>query len=331
LAASLAHEILHPIATTRNNARAGMRYLEMTTPNLPKVKEALACIVRDADRGKAIVDRMRDHVRKAPAQSEPFDLNEAIQQVIEMVQSAVINNKISVRSNLNGLLPVHGDRVELQQVVLNLILNAVEAMSSVGTTSRELSISTTQGQTGDIVIAVQDTGPGIEPERIDQVFAPFYTTKKAGIGMGLSICCSRCRQARRIHKPSSGGFPDSRASFSVKWSLKALTESAALFVNGSKSLAHWRHNMPTHPMRPCHWEEVGRTSIDSLLDISARTPLAKFATNLRGDLDAIKNALATPWSTGPVEGQISKLKMIKRTIYSRAGFQLLRARTLHAR
>ncbi|HYY27323.1 MAG TPA: PAS domain S-box protein [Chthoniobacterales bacterium] len=190
LAASLAHEILHPIATARNNARAGMRFLEMAPPNLPEVKEALACIVRDSDRAKGIVDRMRDHVKKAPARSEPFDLGEAIEQVIGMVQSAIIKDKVSVRLGLNGPLPVHGDRVQLQQVVLNLILNAIEAMSSVETTSRELSISATQGQTGDILVAVQDSGPGIDPERIDQVFAPFYTTKNTGIGVGLSICRS---------------------------------------------------------------------------------------------------------------------------------------------
>lgn len=190
LAASLAHEILHPIATARNNARAGMRFSEMAPPNLPEVKEALACIVRDCDRAKGIVDRMRDHVKKAPARSEPFDLNEGIGQVIGMVQSTITKNNVSVRTSLDKPLLVHGDRVQLQQVVLNLVLNAVEAMSSVDTASRELSISSTQDQTGGILVSVQDSGPGIDPERLDQVFAPFYTTKNTGMGMGLSICRS---------------------------------------------------------------------------------------------------------------------------------------------
>ena len=191
LAASLAHEILHPIATTRNNARAGMRYLEMSPPNMGEVTEALACIVRDADRAKDIVGRMRDHIQKAPPRREPFDLNEAIHEVIAMVGSAVEKNKVSVRTGLmDGSNPVRGDRVQLQQVVLNLVLNAVEAMSSVEKGSRELSISTKEGQTGDIVVAVQDSGPGIDPEHLERVFAPFYTTKTSGIGMGLSICRS---------------------------------------------------------------------------------------------------------------------------------------------
>jgi len=191
LAASLAHEILHPIATTRNNARAGMRFLEINPPNLPEVKEAFACIVRDADRAKGIVDRMRDHIKKTPPRSEPFDLNEAIYEVIEMVQGAITKNAIVVSTSLKGSLIVHGDRVQVQQVVLNLILNAVEAMGSVEKLSRELSISTKQGQADDeMLVAVQDSGPGIDPEHLDQVFAPFYTTKNAGIGMGLSICRS---------------------------------------------------------------------------------------------------------------------------------------------
>jgi PAS domain S-box-containing protein len=190
LAASLAHEILHPVATARNNARAGMRFLEMSPPNLREVKEAFACIVRDADRAKGIVDRMRDHIKKAPPRSEPFDLNEAIEEVIEMVQSAIAKNGVLVHASLNESLLVDGDRVQLQQVVLNLILNAIEALGTSEKGLRELSISTKQDQTGQILVAVQDSGPGIDPERLDQVFAPFYTTKSTGVGMGLSICRS---------------------------------------------------------------------------------------------------------------------------------------------
>jgi PAS domain S-box-containing protein len=189
-AASLAHEILHPIATARNNARAGMRFLELSPPNLGEVREALACVVNDADRAKDIVGRLRDHIRKAPPQQDLFDLNEAIDEVIEMVRNAIDRNRVSVHTRLmEGMNSVRGDRVQLQQVFLNLILNAVEAMSLVEENARELSISTNT-HTSDVLVAVWDSGPGIDPEQLDRIFAPFYTTKTSGIGMGLSICRS---------------------------------------------------------------------------------------------------------------------------------------------
>jgi C4-dicarboxylate-specific signal transduction histidine kinase len=190
LAASLAHEILHPIATARNNARAGMRFLAMSPPNLAEVEEALSCIVRDADRAKDIVGRMRDHINKAPPHRHLFDLNEAISEVIVMVRSAIESHKVSVRTGLMELTPVLGDRVQLQQVVMNLILNAVEAMSSVTEGVRDLWIATEQSQTGSILVAVRDSGLGIDPAQLERVFEPFYTTKTSGVGMGLSICRS---------------------------------------------------------------------------------------------------------------------------------------------
>jgi len=188
LAASLSHEILHPIATARNNARAGMRFLEMRPPNLNEVREALACVVRDVDRANDIVGRIRSQIKRTPPRKECFDLNEAINEVIVMVRSAIAKDTISVSTRLmDGLVPVQGDRVQLQQVLVNLILNAVEAMSSVEGGTRELSIRTEQNQPGGILVAVHDSGPGIDPVNFDRVFEPFYTTKASGVGMGLSI------------------------------------------------------------------------------------------------------------------------------------------------
>src|SRR6516164_7297233 len=188
-AASLSHEITQPIATARNNARAGMRFLEMSPPNLDKAKVALGCVVRDADRAKDIVGRMRDQIKKAPPRRERFDLNEAISEVIVLAQSVTQRNGVSVQIRLaDGLVPVLGDRIQLQQVVVNLVLNALDAMSSVEDMGRELAISTEQNQTGEILVAVSDSGSGIDPGNLERVFEPFYTTKTSGVGMGLSIC-----------------------------------------------------------------------------------------------------------------------------------------------
>jgi PAS domain S-box-containing protein len=191
LTASLTHEILHPIGAVRNNARAAMRFLDMSPPNMAEVREALGSMVRDADRSRNIVDRIRDHINKAPPRNELFDLNEAIDEVIVMVRDAIDRHRISVRTCLTqGKISIRGDRVQLQQVVLNLILNSVEAMSSVEEGARKLLIKVRQSATSDVLVAVQDSGPGIDPKDRERVFAPFYTTKTTGIGMGLSICRS---------------------------------------------------------------------------------------------------------------------------------------------
>src|SRR5277367_1679792 len=132
LAASLAHEITQPIASARNNARAALNFLDQHPPDLGEVGEALGCVVDDADRAGLIVDRIRDHIRKAPPRKHRFDLNEAIKEVIVLARSAIAENGVSVQTRLSeGLAPVEGDRVQLQQVILNLVLNAAEAMSMV--------------------------------------------------------------------------------------------------------------------------------------------------------------------------------------------------------
>jgi PAS domain S-box-containing protein len=190
LAASLSHEILHPIATARNNARAGMRFLEMNPPDLDEVREAFGCVVRDADRATDIVGRMRDHIKKAPPRKERFDLNSAINEVLVLARSVTHRNGVLVQTLLaDGVAPILGDRIQLQQVLLNLILNATEAMSSVEEGPREVLISTEQDLTRALV-AVRDSGPGIDSAHLDRVFDAFYTTKSSGTGMGLAICRS---------------------------------------------------------------------------------------------------------------------------------------------
>jgi len=189
MAASLAHEVKQPIATARNNARAALNFLAKNPPDLGEVREALGCIVGDADRAGHIIDRIRAHIKKAPPRKDRFDLNEAITEVVELARSAIAKHKISLEMRLaEELSAVEGDRVQLQQVILNLTLNAIDAMSSVDG-PRDLLISTEQRDTNGL-ISVRDSGPGIDPQKRERVFEAFYTTKSNGVGIGLSICRS---------------------------------------------------------------------------------------------------------------------------------------------
>ncbi len=191
LAASLAHEITQPIASARNNARAAENFLGMQPPHLGEVRESLACVLADVDRARDIIERIREHMKKAPPRKERLDINAAINEAIVLARSAIIENGASVQTRLaEGLFPVRGDRVQLQQVVLNLILNAIEAMGSIAAGRRDLLISTKRTSENGVLVAVSDSGPGIDPEHVERVFEAFYTTKVSGVGMGLSICRS---------------------------------------------------------------------------------------------------------------------------------------------
>jgi len=190
LASSLSHEITQPIASARNNARAAQIFLEMQPPEVGEVRQALACVIGDIDRAGDIIDRIREQMKKAPPRKEPFDLNAAINEVMILARSVIITNRVAVQTRFaKGLCAVEGDRVQLQQVVLNLILNAVEAMGSVEAGARDLLISSEEASAG-VLVAVRDSGPGIDPTQIERVFEAFYTTKSGGVGMGLSICRS---------------------------------------------------------------------------------------------------------------------------------------------
>jgi C4-dicarboxylate-specific signal transduction histidine kinase len=191
LAASLSHEITQPIAAARNYARAALNFSDQQPPSLGEVKKQLGHVVGAVDRSGEILQRIRDHIKKAPPRKACFDLNGAIDEVIALGRSAISRNGVSVQTLLaEGLAPVRGDRVQLQQVVLNLVLNAVEAMASGEAGPRKLLISTEQNEANGVLVAVRDSGPGIDPENLERVFEAFFTTKSTGVGMGLSICRS---------------------------------------------------------------------------------------------------------------------------------------------
>jgi C4-dicarboxylate-specific signal transduction histidine kinase len=191
LTASIAHEVNQPIAATVTNAEAALRFLSARPPNLDEVRDALDWIVRDGSRAGAVVSRIRNLIKKAPPSDEHADINAAIREVIELTRSEAMKNGVPVRTELvEGLPLVQGDRVELQQVILNLILNAVEAMSELSEGSRELLITTGRTESGDVLVAVRDSGPGLAPAALEHLFKAFHTTKPSGLGLGLSICRS---------------------------------------------------------------------------------------------------------------------------------------------
>ncbi|MFZ6044738.1 AAA family ATPase [Pseudomonas sp. CR3202] len=191
LAASIAHEVNQPIGATVTNAHAAQRWLGAQPPNLDEVGLVLSNIIRDANRAADVLGRIRGMIRKAPQQKEPVDINEAIREMVEFTHCPASKHGVQVHTQLAAALPlIEGDRVELQQVLLNLIINALEAMDSVDEGERRLQIGTALNSTGCVQVTVSDSGPGFASESAEQVFAPFYTTKPTGLGMGLSICRS---------------------------------------------------------------------------------------------------------------------------------------------
>jgi C4-dicarboxylate-specific signal transduction histidine kinase len=191
LAASIAHEVNQPIGAARNNAHAALRFLAGNPPDLAEVSEALECVVRDTYRAGDIIGRIREQVKKVPPRKESVDLNDAIGNVIALVRGELSKSCVTVHAQLaEGLPPVRGDRVQLQQVMLNLILNAIEAMTGVDAEVRTLVISTELSRPQGLLVTVGDTGPGIAPEQRERVFESFYTTKSGGLGIGLSLCRS---------------------------------------------------------------------------------------------------------------------------------------------
>jgi PAS domain S-box-containing protein len=191
LTASIAHEVNQPIAATVTNAEAALRWLRAQPPNLGEVRDSLGRIVEDGNRAGNVIGGIRALINKLPPRKDRFDLNEAILEMVVLTRSEVLKHGISLQTELApGLPKVEGDRTQLQQVVLNLILNAIEAMGGIDGGTRDLRINTEREAAGGVLVTVRDSGPGLEPADVEHVFKAFYTTKPTGMGMGLAICRS---------------------------------------------------------------------------------------------------------------------------------------------
>lgn len=191
LSASIAHEINQPIGATVVNAQAALRFLARKPVDLEEIRQVFEEIVKDGIRANEVFDRIRNLTRKAPPRRDRFDINSAIREVIELTGGEATKNCVAVHTQLADELPlIEGDRVQLQQVVLNLIVNAIQAMGGVGQNSRALHIRSENTDLESVRVAVEDSGPGLPPEKLERLFEPFYTTKPDGMGIGLSICRS---------------------------------------------------------------------------------------------------------------------------------------------
>jgi len=191
LSASIAHEVNQPLASMVTHADAGLRWLERRSPDLDEAKAALKSIVSDGHRAAKIIESVRMAFRKGTQDRIPLNINELIQEVLAHTRSEVRLNRVSIQAELNGRLPlVIGNPVQLQQVLFNLITNAIDAMSSVTDRARVLRIRSELHKPDSIMVSVEDVGIGLDAEHKDKIFEPFFTTKSHGLGMGLMICQS---------------------------------------------------------------------------------------------------------------------------------------------
>ncbi len=191
LTASIAHELKQPLSAVVTGGYAGLGWLKRQPPKIEEVAESFEQMIRDVTRASDVVDRIHSLVKKHVPRKEKLDINGAILELVGVIQSEMIKNSVTARMELAESLPhIQGDRVQLQQVILNLMINSIQAMSDLAGRERELHVTTELIASEGVRVGVRDSGPGFSAENLQRLFAPFYTTKPNGMGMGLSICQS---------------------------------------------------------------------------------------------------------------------------------------------
>ena len=188
LTASIAHEVNQPLAGISSNAEACLRWLDRETPNLDAARRSVEWIINDCNRAGEVIQRVRALAKRTNIQKVPIHINDIVDEVISLVQREMSNHRVSLRKELASALPkVFADRIQLQQVIINLVINSIEAMQSVTDRPRELTIRSRRDGEHQVLLTVKDCGVGISAENADRLFSAFFTTKPTGMGMGLSI------------------------------------------------------------------------------------------------------------------------------------------------
>jgi C4-dicarboxylate-specific signal transduction histidine kinase len=189
LSGALAHELNQPLSAILSNAQAARLMLEQEPVNLSEISDILDDIVQDDSRAGGVIDRLRSLMKKGDASFQPLDLNSVVREVLDLAYSDLIGRNVAVNMDFSRYLPaVRGDKVQLQQLLLNLVMNACDAMDSVERSNKVLTLSTSRDGNGAARVSIVDRGPGVSPTLASRVFEPFFTTKQHGLGLGLSIC-----------------------------------------------------------------------------------------------------------------------------------------------
>jgi C4-dicarboxylate-specific signal transduction histidine kinase len=191
LVASIAHEVNQPLAAVVANAEAGLGWLDRGTPNLIEARRSLAWIINDGNRAVEVIQRVRALSIKADTQRAPLDVNDVVSEIVALVRRELLSHQVSLRLELAPALPaVLADRIQLQQVLINLMMNGIEAMQPITDRPREMVIRSHKDEAHRVLVTVKDCGVGISAESAERLFNAFFTTKSSGMGMGLSICRS---------------------------------------------------------------------------------------------------------------------------------------------
>ena len=224
LTASIAHEVNQPLAAVVTSASACLRWLNRENPDLGEARRAVELIINEGNRASAVLGRVRALANKTEIKKVPLDINDVIEEVMLLFRHEARSHGVSLRLELaSALPPVLGDRVQLQQVIMNVLMNGIQAMSSVTGRRHELRIRAHEHEPGQILVAVEDSGIGIEPENVDRLFSAFFTTKPNGMGIGLSICRSIIEQ----HGGRIWATRNSEAGSTFQFTLRAYREMAS--------------------------------------------------------------------------------------------------------